>query len=88
MFDVVLALNGVSNIVKPLKVDKCFQSVPPGKAVDKSGTMLEYSTNDIVGYTDIQDAVSTVRQNVNPAACHVEMLQDVDGRDKPGHDEH
>jgi hypothetical protein len=74
MFDVVLALNGVSDIVEPLKVNKCFQSVLLSEAVDKSRTMLEYSTNEIVGHADIQDAVSTVRQNVNPAACHVEML--------------
>jgi hypothetical protein len=26
-------------------------------------------------------------QNVNPSTCHVEILQDVDSRDKPGHDE-
>jgi hypothetical protein len=25
--------------------------------------------------------------NVNPSTCHVEILQDVDGWDKPGHDE-
>jgi hypothetical protein len=24
---------------------------------------------------------------VNPSTCHVEILQDMDGRDKPGHDE-
>jgi len=26
-------------------------------------------------------------QNVNMATCHTDSLQDVDGRDKPGHDE-
>jgi hypothetical protein len=26
-------------------------------------------------------------QKINPATCHADILQDVDGRDKPGHDE-
>jgi hypothetical protein len=63
------------DIVEPLEVNKHFQSVPLGKAIDKARTMLEYPTNEIARHADVQDAVSTVRQNVNPAACHVEMLK-------------
>ena len=74
MFDVVLTLNGVPDIFEALEVNKRLQSVLFGEAIDKAGTMLEYATNEIVSHTDVQDAVATVRQNVNPTACHVEML--------------
>jgi hypothetical protein len=74
MFDVVLALNGIADIVEPFKVNECFQPVLLSEAVDKPGTMLEHATNEVVGYTDIKNAVATVRQNVNPTTCHVEML--------------
>jgi hypothetical protein len=74
MLDVVLPLNGIADIIEALKVNKRFQSVLVGEALDNSRTMLEYSTNEIVGHADIKDAVSTVRQNVNPAACHTQML--------------
>ena len=74
MFDVVLSLNGIPDIFEALEVNKCLQSMLLGKAVDKPGTVLEHATNEVVGYTDIQNAVATVRQNVNPATCHVEMF--------------
>ena len=46
----------------------------------------EYGPDEVARYADIQDAVRTIGQNVDVATCHVEILQDVDGRDKPGHD--
>ena len=52
----------------------------------ESGAMLEYPADKIARHADIQDAVRTIGQNVDVATCHVEILQDVDGRDKPGHD--
>jgi hypothetical protein len=38
-------------------------------------------------FAGIQNAVRTIGQNINVSTCHAEILQDVDGRDKPGHDE-
>jgi hypothetical protein len=49
--------------------------------------MLEYAAYKVVCHADIKDAVGSIGQNVDVAACHAEILQDVDGRDKPGHDE-
>ena len=77
MFDVVLALNGVSDIVEPLKVNKRFQSVSLGEAIDKTGTMLEYATNEM--HTPTYRMPFRRFVNVNPTGCHIEMPSDVDG---------
>ena len=87
MLDIMLALNGISDVVEPFEIDQSLQSVLFGEAINKSRTMLEYAADKIVGHADIQDAVRTVGQNVSVSTCHVEILQDVDGRDKPGHDD-
>ena len=47
--------------------------------------MLVNATHKIVGNANIKRAVRPVSQNVNPS--HIDNLQGVDGRDKPGHDE-
>jgi hypothetical protein len=49
--------------------------------------MFEYPADKIACHANIEDAIRSVGQNVNIAPCHAEILQDVDGRDKPGHDE-
>ena len=57
------------------------------KPFDEPRPMLEHPANQIIRHADIKNAVRSIGQNVNvPAACHAEILQDVDGRDKPGHD--
>jgi hypothetical protein len=87
MLDVVLALDGVADIVKLLEVNQPLQPVPFGKAINESGTMFEYPTYKIACHSDIENAVWTIGENVNVSTGHVDILQDVDGRDKPGHDE-
>ena len=87
MLDVVLALDGVADVIELFEIDEAFQSVPFGEAIDKSGTMLEYAADKIARHADVQDAVWAVGQNINVSTCHAEILQAVDGRDKPGHDE-
>ena len=87
MLDIVFALNGVTDVIELLKIDQPFQTISLGEAVDESGAMLEHPTDKVACYPDIQDAVRTIGQNVNMATCHTDSLQDVDGRDKPGHDE-
>jgi hypothetical protein len=87
MLDVVLALNGVADIVEPFKIDQSLQSIPPGEPLDESRTMLKHPTDKIVRHPNLQNAVRTIGQNIYVATCHAEILQDVDGRDKPGHDE-
>jgi hypothetical protein len=45
------------------------------------------STDKIIRHTDVKGAVRSIRENVDIAACgHAEIMKDVDGRNKPGHD--
>ncbi len=87
MLDIVLPLYGVPDIVKLLEVDEPLKSISFCKACDEARPMLEHSTDEIACHPDINDAVRMIGQNVNVAACHAEIQQDVDGRDKPGHDD-
>jgi hypothetical protein len=48
--------------------------------------MLVDPANEVAGDPDIEDAVRVICQDVDEPACHIAILQDVDGRDKPGHD--
>jgi hypothetical protein len=87
VLDVVLALDGVADVVEPFEIDQPLQSIPLGEAFDKSGAMLEHPTDKIVRHSNVQNAVPSIGQNVDVTTFHAEILQDVDGRDKPGHDE-
>ena len=49
--------------------------------------MFVNSSNKIVRNPHVQDAVGCARQNIDVAAKHILMMKDVDGRDKPGHDD-
>ena len=49
--------------------------------------MLKYPTDQIIRHPNVQNAVQAIGQNINVSTSHAEILQDVDGRDKPGHDE-
>ena len=73
--------------LSPLGVDQAMDGISLGEAFHEAGAMLKYSTHKIACYSNVQNAVGTIGQNVNVAACHADILQDVDGRDKPGHDE-
>ena len=83
----MLALNRITNVVEPLEIDQSLQPMLFGEAIDESRTMLEYAADKIACHANIQDTVGTIGQNVNVTTCHTDILQDVDGRDKPGHDE-
>ena len=87
MFDIVLALDGVADVVESFEVHQSLQSLPLGESLDESRAMLKNPTNEIVRHPNVQNAVRSIGQNINVSTCHVESLQDVDGRDKPGHDE-
>jgi hypothetical protein len=87
MFDIVLALDSVTDVVKPFEIDQSLQSIPFSEAFDEARPMLKHPADKIARYPNIQNAVRAIGQNVHVATCHAEILQDVDGRDKPGHDE-
>jgi hypothetical protein len=88
MLDIVLALDCHPNVIKSFKIDEAFQPMSLGKSVDESGSMLKNAANQVIRYPNIQNPVGTICQNVNvTATCHGATVKDVDGRDKPGHDE-
>ncbi len=87
MLDVVFALDGVTDVVEFFEIDQSLQSIPFGEAFDESRAMFEDAVDKIVRHPNVQNAVRTIGQNINVTACHAGILQDVDGRDKPGHDE-
>ncbi len=83
----MLALDSSANVVEYFEVYELFQPVSFGETFDSAGAMLENSPDKIARYTDIQNAIGPVGQKINIAACHLAIMEDVDGRDKPGHDE-
>ena len=87
MLDIMLALNRIADVVEPLEIDLSLQPMLFGEAIDESRTMLEYAADQIICHANVQDPVGTIGQNVNVTTCHTDILQDVDGRDKSGHDE-
>ena len=87
MLDVVLALDGVTDVIELFEIHQALQPVPFGKPIHESGTMFEHPADKIACHSDVENAVRTIGQNVNVSTCHVDILQDVDGRDKPGQDE-
>jgi hypothetical protein len=87
VLNVVLALDGGADVVESFEVHQSLQSIPLDESLDESRAMLKNPTNEIVRHPNVQNAVRSIGQNLNVSTCHVESLQDVDGRDKPGHDE-
>jgi hypothetical protein len=87
MLDIMLALNSIADVIELLEIDQPLQAVSFGKSIDETGTVFEYPADKIARHSDIENPVGTIGQNVNVPARHADILQDVDGRDKPGHDE-
>jgi len=48
--------------------------------------MLEGSPTQVAGDADIENVVASIGFDIDPAASHGPIQEDVDGRDKPGHD--
>ncbi len=86
VLDVVLALDSGLDILEMFEVHQPLQPVSLGEAVHETFAVLIHAADQIAGDADIQDAVRPVSQNIDIAASHAAPPQDVDGRDKPGHD--
>jgi hypothetical protein len=48
--------------------------------------MFKCAAWQIAGDAGVQNAVASIGHEIEPAACHASIEEDVDGRDKPGHD--
>jgi hypothetical protein len=64
-----------------------LQYISLGKTVYKTAAVFVGPADKIVCHPHVEDAIGTVGQKINESSCHAEILQDVDGRDKPGHDD-
>ncbi len=87
MFDILFALNGQPDVVVLLKIDEGFESVAFGETIDCSVAVFINAANKVVGHSHIKSAVRPICEQIDKAASHAVIVEDVDGRDKPGHDE-
>jgi hypothetical protein len=87
MLHIMLALDRITDVVEFFKIDQSLQPIPFGEAFHEPRPMLKQPADEVIRHANVQYAIRSIGQNVNVAACHAEILQDVDGRDKPGHDE-
>jgi hypothetical protein len=88
MLDIVLALNCHPNVIKSFKIDEAFQPVSLGKPVNETGSMFKNAADQVARYPYMQNPVGAICQNVDVTASdHGAIVKDVDGRDKPGHDD-
>jgi hypothetical protein len=86
MFHVVFALDGRPNVVVLLVPNKHFQTISCCEAFDLPCSMLPRALRQVACHAKIKRSVWFICLNVNPTASHADILEDVDGRDKPGHD--
>ena len=87
MLHIVLALDRIADGLKSFEINESFYSIPFGEAFNEPGPMLKYAADQIVCHAHVENAVRLICEDVNVTTSHAEILQDVDGRDKPGHDE-
>jgi hypothetical protein len=75
MFDVMFALNCALNTLKFLEIDQSLKLITFGKTFDESGSVLKNSTDEVICYADVKNAVRTICQKINKPACHSTIVQ-------------
>jgi glutamyl-Q tRNA(Asp) synthetase len=78
---------GCADVIKAFKIHEPFESILSRKAVDGARLMFIGPPNEVVRNCDVQDSIGSICQDIDISASHSVILLDVDGRDKPGHDE-
>jgi hypothetical protein len=86
MLDVVFSLNRNADVIVRLEIDEPLQAISFCEAGYLSSTVFADPADQIIGNADVQNPIRPIGQYVDPAALHADILQNVDGRDKPGHD--
>ena len=84
MLDVMLALDGVSDVIELLTIDQHLEAISLGKAFGRSLAMLKRSPGNIVRDADIKSAVASIRHDVNEAGHNAHLI----GRGWPEQDCH
>src|SRR5437773_10564963 len=87
MLNGLLALNCEPDIVVMLAIDEHFKSVALAETFDQSLTVFEGAPGQVAGDAGIENAVAPIGDQIKPTARHLCIEEDVDGRDKPGHDQ-
>ena len=86
MLDILLALDGGADIIKNFKIDEPFQFMSLRESIYSAATMLEHPSYEIAGDADVKNTVRPVRDEIHIGTERFAIMQDVDGRDRPGHD--
>jgi hypothetical protein len=83
-----LSLNCQSDVVVVLAVNEHLESVSLCKTFYEAHAVFERAAGQITGDAGAENAVAPIGHEIEPAASHSSIQEDVDGRDKPGHDEY
>ena len=75
------------DIFVTFEVNKAFDRILLGKSRNESVSMFVDSSNKVACHSNVQDPVGSACQDVYVAAEHEPTMKNVDGRDKPGHDD-
>jgi hypothetical protein len=86
MLDVVFALDRGLNPFVMLEVNEAFDGILLCESRDQAIPMFIDSSDEVVRDPYVRNSIWRASQNVNIATQHTDMMKDVDGRDKPGHD--
>ena len=86
MLHIVLSLQRKSDVIVLLEVDEALQTIPLGESSNLTVAMLSNPTDNVIRHANVQRAVWTIGQDIDPAPFHAPEFASVDGRDKPGHD--
>ncbi len=86
MFHDLFTMDRYSNIVVLLIPNEPPQPVSFAETIDKPFAVFIGTPRQIACHPDIECSVWLMIDDVNEAACHIPIKQDVDVRDKRGHD--
>jgi hypothetical protein len=87
MFHRLLTLDRQANVIEGFVIDQQLQFISFGKSIHQAFAMLIGPTWQIAGDADVKYSIASVGHDVNETPRHALKIKDVDGRDKPGHDE-
>jgi hypothetical protein len=73
VFDSLLALNCVPDVIIELGVNQLFQAVAFCESNNQSLPVLKGSSRQIARDADIQNAVTPIGHEIDPATCHSEI---------------
>src|ERR1700688_2475159 len=70
MLEVPFALDGAANVIVSLDIDQTLEAVSLREPIEQTLPVLPDTSGKIAGDTDVERAVGTVGQDVDPATAH------------------